>query len=85
MKKEKQQEEEPIVRKVELLEDLIQRQQRLLELASEIIDGKNRLIELCELETDLYRAQNKRLTTILIISTIGLICFTASTIIRLLA
>lgn len=85
MKKEKQREEEPIVRKVELLEDLIQRQQRLLGLASEIIDGKNRLIELSELETDIYKLQNKRLTTMLIVSTIGLICFTVSTIIRLLA
>jgi len=81
----KKQEEEPIVRKVELLEDLMQRQQRLLGIANEIIDGKNRLIELSELEIELYRAQNKRLTTILIVSTIGLICFTASTIIRLLA
>jgi uncharacterized protein YlxW (UPF0749 family) len=81
----KQEEEEPIVRQVQLLEDLIQRQQRLLGLANEIIDSKNRLIELSELEIEIYGAQNKRLTTILIVSTIGLICFTASTIIRLLA
>ena len=81
----KQEEEEPIVRQVQLLEDLIQRQQRLLGLANEIIDSKNRLIELSELEIDLYKRQNKRLTAILIVSTIGLICFTASTIIRLLA
>lgn len=81
----KQSEEEPIVYKVQLLEELIERQQRLLGIANEIIDGKNRLIELSELETEIYKLQNKRLTTILIISTIGLICFTASTIIRLLA
>lgn len=81
----KKQEEEPIVRKVQLLEELSERQQRLLGLANEIIDGKNRIIELCELETDLYKRQNKRLTTMLIVSTIGLICFTVSTIIRLLA
>jgi hypothetical protein len=81
----KKQEEEPIVYKVELLEDLIQRQQGLLRLSDEIIDRKNRLIELWELETYLYKRQNKRLTTMLIVSTIGLICFTASTIIRLLA
>lgn len=81
----KKQEEEPIVRKVQLLEDLMQRQQRLLGIANEIIDGKNRLIELSELEIELYRAQNKRLTTMLIVSIIGLICFTVSTIIRLLA
>jgi hypothetical protein len=81
----KKQEEEPIVRKVQLLEDLMQRQQRLLGIANEIIDGKNRLIELSELEIEIYRAQNKRLTTMLIVSIIGLICFTVSTIIRLLA
>lgn len=78
-------EEEPIVYKVQLLEDLVARQEKLLKTAREIIDGKNRLIELCELETDIYKLQNKRLTTMLIVSTIGLICFTASTIIRLLS
>ena len=77
--------EEAIVYKVQLLEELSERQQRLLGIANEIIDGKNRLIELSELEIEIYRAQNKRLTTILIVSTIGLICFTVSTIIRLLA
>lgn len=81
----KEQQEEPIVYKVQLLEELIERQSRLLGIANEIIDGKNRLIELCELEIEIYRAQNKRLTTMLIVATIGLICFTASTIIRLLA
>lgn len=85
MNKENQTQEEPIVYKVQLLEELIERQQRLLGIANEIIDGKNRLIELSELEIEIYRAQNKRLTTMLIVSTIGLICFTASTIIRLLA
>ena len=81
----KQQQEEPIVYKVQLLEELVGRQEKLLTTAREIIDGKNRLIELCELETDLYRTQNKRLSRLLIISTIGLICFTGSTIILLLA
>lgn len=73
MKKEKQQKEEPIVRKVELLEDLIQRQQRLLGIANEIIDGKNRLIELSELEIDLYQRQNKRLGRSLVICGVVLI------------
>jgi hypothetical protein len=59
---------EPIVYKVELLEELIERQQRLLTIANEIIDGKNRLIELCELEIELHRRENKRLRTSLIIS-----------------
>ena len=66
MKQEDQ--EEAIVYKVQLLEELAQKQERLLEIANEIIDDKNRLIELCELETDLYKRQNKRLITSLIIS-----------------
>jgi len=66
MKQEDQ--EEAIVYKVQLLEELSERQQRLLGIANEIIDGKNRLIELCELEIDLYRRENKRLINSLIIS-----------------
>ena len=69
----KKQEEEPIVYKVELLEDLIQRQQGLLRLSDEIIDRKNRLIELWELETYLYKRQNKRLVRSLIICGVVLI------------
>ena len=69
----KKQEEEPIVRKVQLLEDLMQRQQRLLGIANEIIDGKNRLIELSELEIDLYKRQNKRLGRSLVICGVILI------------
>jgi len=53
--------EEPIVYKVQLLEDLVARQEKLLTTAREIIDGKSRLIELCELETDIYRRENVRL------------------------
>jgi|688.fasta_scaffold905638_2 hypothetical protein len=66
MKQEDQ--EEAIVYKVQLLEELSERQQRLLGIANEIIDGKNRLIELCELEIELYRRENKRLVNSLIIS-----------------
>jgi hypothetical protein len=53
--------EEAIVYKVQLLEELSERQQRLLGIANEIIDGKNRLIELCELEIELHRRENVRL------------------------
>ena len=81
----KQEEEEPIVRKVELLEDLIQRQQRLLGIANEIIDGKNRLIELSELEIDLYQRQNKRLTRSLMISAVLFAIVAVINIARLLS
>jgi uncharacterized protein YlxW (UPF0749 family) len=72
MKQEKQ-EEEPIVYEVELLEDLIQRQQRLLKLSDEIIDSKNQLIDLYELETEIYKKQIKRLKKSLIICGVVLI------------
>jgi hypothetical protein len=66
MKQEDQ--EEAIVYKVQLLEELSERQQRLLGIANEIIDGKNRIIELCELEIELHKRQNKRLITVVITS-----------------
>ena len=66
------QQEEPIVYKVQLLEELVARQQKTLETAREIIDGKNRIIELCELETDIYKRQNKRLSKALVVCGIAL-------------
>jgi hypothetical protein len=82
MKQEEQ--EEPIVYKVQLLEELSERQQRLLRLANEIIDGKNQLIELYELETELYKKQNKRLTRSLFISAVLFAIVAAINIARLL-
>jgi hypothetical protein len=64
----KKEEKEPIVHQVEKLEDLLHTQQRLLGLAGEIIEGKTKLIDLCEMEIELYRKENKRLRTSLIIS-----------------
>jgi hypothetical protein len=71
MKQEDQ--EEAIVYKVQLLEELSERQQRLLGIANEIIDGKNRLIELCELEIELHRRENVRLQRAVFILAIVLI------------
>lgn len=81
----KQSEEEPIVYKVQLLEELIERQQRLLGIANEIIDGKNRLIELSELEIEIYKAQNKRLTRSLMISAVLFAIVAVINIARLLS
>lgn len=81
----KEQQEEPIVYKVQLLEDLVARQEKLLTTAREIIDGKNRLIELCELETDIYKMQNKRLSRVLVVCGIALAINVVITVIRLLA
>lgn len=81
----KQPEEEPIVYKVQLLEDLVERQQKTLQKATEIIAGKNRLIELCELETDIYKMQNKRLSRALVVCGIALAIDVVITVIHLLA
>jgi hypothetical protein len=75
--------EEPIVYKVQLLEELIERQQKLLTIANEIIDGKNRIIELCELEIELHRRENKRLINSLIISGIIFAVLATLNLIRL--
>jgi hypothetical protein len=75
---------EPIVYKVELLEELIERQQRLLTVANEIIDGKNRIIELCELEIELHRKENVRSQRALFICGIVLVISATLNLIRLL-
>ena len=59
MKQEDQ--EEAIVYKVQLLEELSERQQRLLGIANEIIEMKTRLVELCEREIEIHRRENSRL------------------------
>lgn len=81
----KQPEEEPIVYKVQLLEDLVERQQKTLQKATEIIAGKNRLIELCELETEIYKMQNKRLSRALVVCGILFASLGILNVIRLLA
>ena len=79
-----QDQEEPIVYKVQLLEELIERHQKLLTLANEIIDGKNRMIELCELEIELHRKENVRLQRALFICGIVLVISATLNLIRLL-
>jgi uncharacterized paraquat-inducible protein A len=75
--------EEPIVYKVQLLEELAQKQERLLLIANEIIDGKNRIIELCELEIELHRRENLRLQRALFICGIVLLISATLNLIRL--
>ena len=53
---------------IENLIELAKNQSDIIQLANEIIEGKNRMIELCEMETEMYKRQSKRLTTSLIIS-----------------
>ena len=80
----KQPEEEPIVYKVQLLEELAMKQSNLLKVADELINLKTRLIEVCEEETEFYKRQNKRLTRSLMISAVLFAVLGVISIIRLL-
>ena len=64
MTKEKQ---DSFFYKVGELENLVQRQQKALEMANELLDLKDKLVDLCEEEVELYKAENKRLRRSLII------------------
>jgi len=61
-------EKESFYYKVEQLEDLVQRQQKALEMANNLLDMKGRLVELCEEEIEIYKKECKRLRKSLIIS-----------------
>jgi|694.fasta_scaffold154074_6 hypothetical protein len=53
--------EENIIYKIQLLEELVESQERLLTSANTIINMKTRLVELCEQEIELYKRKNSRL------------------------
>lgn len=57
----KQQEQDSIVYRVEALEDLVLKQQQALDMANDLLDMKNQLIAMCELETEIYKRQSKKL------------------------
>lgn len=71
--------------KLELLEDLVTKQNKGLEMAKHLLDLKDQLIRLSEEETEFYKRQNKRLTRSLIISAILFAILGVMSIIRLLA
>jgi regulator of replication initiation timing len=60
--------QESFYHKVEMLEDLVQRQQKALQMANNLLDLKDKLVELCEEEVEIYKTENKRLRKSLIIS-----------------
>jgi hypothetical protein len=64
MTKEKQ---DSFFYKVGELENLVQRQQKALEMANELLELKDKLVDLCEEEVEFYKAENKRLRRSLII------------------
>lgn len=54
-------EEENIIYKVEVLENLIAKQTALINTSDQIIQMKNRMIELADQEVSLYRRENASL------------------------
>ena len=62
--------EKELLYKVEMLEDLTAKQSNALGIANDLIDLKDRLVRLYELETEIYKKQNKRLTRLLMISAV---------------
>ena len=53
--------EEHIVHRVRLLEELVESQTQVLDTANSIIEMKTRLVELCEREIEIYRRENSHL------------------------
>ena len=54
----KKQEQDSIVYIMEVLEDLVIKQQKTLDMSNQLIDMKTRLLELCEEECKIYRREN---------------------------
>ena len=65
--------EKELLHKVEMLEDLAEKQNEALAMANGLLDLKDQLVRLCEEETEFYKRQNKRLTRSLIICGVALI------------
>lgn len=78
-------EKESFYYKVEQLEELVQKQQKALEMATNLLDLKGKLVDLCQEEVELYKAENKRLRKSLIISGIIFALLAIINLTRLLA
>ncbi len=76
--------EKELLHKVEMLEDLAQKQNKALGMANGLLDLKDQLVRLCEEETEFYKRQNKKLTRSLMISAILFAILGVMNIIRLL-
>jgi hypothetical protein len=59
---------------IEAMELLVQKQDQTLKVANEIITMKNRMIELCELQIEMQKKQNRiQLVLIIVLSAISAI------------
>lgn len=72
--------------RLELLEDLVTKQNKALEMAKHLLDLKDELVRLSEEETEFYKKENKRLIRkALIICVVGLVLSATLSLIRLFA
>lgn len=62
----KKKQEQPIEETLALLTELVESQQRALDMANNLLSMKSRLVELCEEEVAIYKRQNKSLERIAI-------------------
>lgn len=70
--------------RLKMLDDLVTKQNKALEIANHLLDLKDELIRLSEEETELYKKENKILTRSLMISAILFALLGVMSIIRLL-
>lgn len=52
--------EKELLHKVEMLEDLAEKQNEALAMAKGLLDLNDQLIKMCEEETEFYKRQNKK-------------------------
>lgn len=79
------QDSDPFFHRMDELENLVKRQQRALEMATDLLKLKDELLDLTEQQVDLYKQQNKRLTRSLWICSAWMILMLIISLIRLLA
>lgn len=77
--------EKELLHKVEMLEDLAQKQNKALSMANGLLDLKDQLVRLCEEETEFYKQSNKRLRKSLIVCGFVLLLNAVMSIIHLLS
>lgn len=78
-------EKESFYYKVEQLEELVQKQQKALEMATNLLDLKGKLVDLCEEEVEIYKKEYKRLRRSLLIAFGWIVIRTTIDIISLLS
>lgn len=77
--------EKELLHKVEMLEDLAEKQNEALAMAKGLLDLKDQLIKICEEETEFYKRYNKKATQALWIAFGWMVIRTTIDIVHLLS